>query len=300
MNLTVQNYHSQESNWEYMSVHQFNNWMECPARTKAELAGQWTQGDKQPFLIGGYIDCALLTPTDIEAWWRSHIAAMIEIGLLSKAKETYGAKLSAMQQADAMIGRAMKLPAFMEKLEGDKQQIFTAELFGVKWRIMADSYDRKKNRLTDLKTSKSIKGLSWFDRDNIFDYLAGTNGKKRWLGDFIDEYNYWRQMSVYRTVISLSENTALPDAYIAAISKEKLPAQSPEADEASQIPVGIYHMADNRAMREELAFIETVMPQVIGWKLGYIDAPHCDRCAFCASVRPIEEREAVSVVYGRV
>jgi hypothetical protein len=224
---------------------------------------------------------------------------MIEVGLLSKAKATCGAKLSKMLYADAMIRRAMEIPEFMAKLAGDKQQIFTADLFGMKWRIMADSYHRGDNRITDLKSSKSIRGQAWFDRDTIFDVLNGTDGRNRWRGDFIDEYNYWRQIGVYRRVVALALSVPEPDAWIAAISKEKLPAHSDDADEAAQIPVGIYHMADERAMRTELDFIESVMPQVIAWKLGYVAAPHCDRCAYCATVHPVETREAKSVVPSR-
>jgi hypothetical protein len=268
--------------------------MECPARTKAELDGKWDQGDKEAFEIGGYIDCALLTPLDLAEWWKRHQETMIDLGLLSKAKATYGAKNAKMQYADAMILRAMSLPEFMARLAGEAQTIFTAELFGMKWRIMVDAYKRAENQMTDLKSSKSIRGMNWFDRDTIFDFMAGTDGNNRWRGDFIDEYNYWRQIAVYRTVISSALKVDPPDAWIAAISKEKLPGHSDLAKEEDQIPVGIYHMADERAMRTELEFIEMVMPQVIAWKLGYIDAPHCDRCAYCAMIHPIDRREAYS------
>jgi len=299
MNLTVQNYHSPEANREYMSVHQFNNWMDCPARTKAELAGEWYRGDIEAFEIGCYIDCALLTPTALQDWWNCHLNAMIGVGLLSKAKTTYGAKLAKMIYADAMIARAQSLPDVVEALKGDPQPIFTAELFGFKWRCMVDCYRREQNKLTDLKSSKSITGMNWFDRDTIFDYLDDMAGRNRWRGDFLDEYNYWRQLAVYRRVVSIALEVEQPDPWIVAISKEHLPAHSDSVPDSEQIPVGIYHMADERAMNTELEFIEEVMPHVIGWKLGYMEAPHCEHCAFCASKHPVVKREVYSS-YRRV
>ena len=302
MLLTPQNYHSQMSNEHYMSNSQYGNFLQCPACAVAQIKGRWDTGEKEAFLFGGYVDCALLTPLDLPAWWANHQSAMIEVGLLSKAMKTRGAKLAKMIQADAMISRASQDELFMEMLQGQQQQIFTSEIAGVPFRVMLDALNVEKKRIVDLKTTKNAIKSSWFDADTIFDRLNGVQNFHKFKGMFFDEFSYFRQGAVYSRVVGdeLKLDTSDWDVYLAVISKHKPTDCNPMLSQDKTVMLRILEMsADRDAMKHEMEMMESNLPIIAKWKNGEEPPPACGECAFCIAVQPSRIEKIHSVIWER-
>lgn len=71
----------------------------------------------------------------------------------------------------------------MFALEGEKEVIITAELFGTHWKSKLDVYNPINGRFVDLKTVKSIYDKVWTDE---YGYCS-----------FVEAYGYTIQMAVY-------------------------------------------------------------------------------------------------------
>ena len=54
--LTSENYYSPESNQGYMSASQFKSFLDCEARTLAELHGEYHRPSTEALLVGSYVD----------------------------------------------------------------------------------------------------------------------------------------------------------------------------------------------------------------------------------------------------
>lgn len=298
--LTRENYHSTEANQAYMSNSQYGNFIECPARAVATLDGAWDEGEKKAYLMGGYVDCALLTPLDLEEWWSSHLSAMIETGLLSKAQKTMGAKLSEIEYADFMIKRAQDDKLFMKMLEGTQQRIVVGEMFGVPWKIMVDSLNIEERRITDLKTSKDISKKSWFSTDDIFDQTEGTAGLHNYKGYYFDEFRYFRQFAVYRELVSKQTNISNKEwlLIMATISKKKPTGINPLLTEDKCVNIELRHMSDEKALSYELETVKKRLPQIMKWKEKKEVAPGCGKCAFCIAYKKAQLIPTTSVIWA--
>ncbi len=300
--LTAHNYHSLEANQAFLSNSQLKSFFDCPARTVAEINGQWDTGPKKAFLIGGYIDCMLLTPTDGPTWWNDHLSAMIEVGLCSKAQKTLGAKLAELKHADHMIEKALSDPLFMSMLAGDNQMTLTAELFGVPFRIMVDSIDIEKKRITDLKTTKDMNKEGWFNHDGIFETIEGTADLHRWRGRYYDEYRYFLQFSIYQQVAAIATNTNPDDwaLFMATLNKKKPGDINPLLPEYKFVDMEIRQMNDTEALMRELRIVEQRLPQIMKWKTGSEPPPLCGKCSFCCAHKELQIIETKSVVWSDV
>jgi len=300
LKLTPQNYHSIEANQAYMSNSQLKNWLTCPARTHAELAGQWDTGPKKALLMGSYVDICLLSELELPKWWAENTSNMIEVGMLSKAKSTYGQKNKDMRYADSMIERAKSDPLFMKMLSGESQRIFTAEIDGVPFRAMMDSFNLEEKRITDLKTTKSTTSESWFTVSTIFDKMQGAENFHRFKGQFFDEWGYFTQLSLYREIASkqLGIDMSDWDLMIAAISKDRPADVNPMLEESRSVHLRILEMsADQNALEQELTLLRDRLPQVARWKSGEDIPPCCGKCAFCRAVQPAVIEKVTSVVW---
>lgn len=189
MRVTSKNYYSQEANQAYYSVSQIKSFMECPARTMAELRGEWHRPVTKALLVGSYVD------------------SYFE-GTLKKFKEEHpecykrdGELKAEYLQADAMIMTAEADPLFMEYMKGRKQVIRTGKVFGFPFKIKMD-VDHPK-RIVDLKTVANFKPV----------YRPGKGRM-----NFVEAWGYTLQGAIYQSV----EGHDKP-FYINAITKEDIP-----------------------------------------------------------------------------
>ena len=281
MQLTQENYHSQQANIEYMSNSQYGGWMKCPAHEHAKIFDGYGDEPKEAFEIGSYTDCQLLTPEDYPAWYRRHLDALLKTGCISKKDgKTKTAKLV---KADAMIATAQNDPGFMEYLKGDKQVILTFPFGGCMWRVMLDVLNKAIKRMVDLKSTKSIVDEQWLDGRTIFDRMAEEDFHEWHKGPFYEVWNYWRQLGIYGYGVQYTEGW-FPDCFLAPISKESPPDKA------------IIHFGTTSRLNEEVAIIGNFLPQILKWKTGKETPPRCGVCEFCRETKTIELTGVVEAV----
>ncbi len=189
MRLNASNYYSQEMNRKYFSASFIKSMLDCPARTMAELNGEYERPKSDALLIGGYVDAAFESKRAFELFGNDHPEIFKRDGSL-KAEFV---------KAEQMIERAKSDSVFMDFMKGRKQVIKTAELWGVPFKAKFDVL--AKDRIVDLKTVRDFKPL----------YREGEGR--------LNVVDYWRwtlQMAIYQLI----EGHNLP-CYIAAITKEE-------------------------------------------------------------------------------
>ena len=237
MILTNENYYSSEANWEYMSVSQYKQFQKCEAAAMAQIRGEWNFPSTTALLVGSYID----------AWFEGTLP-----GWKQEHPDIYTAKKvlkSDFRQAESIIEFLQKDALFMRYMAGEKQRIFTRELFGVPWKIKIDSYHPDK--IVDLKIMRSMERIM---------------GKS-----FVTHWGYDLQMAIYAAVEGRDLAT-----YLAVATK-----QDPPDKEIISIP--------RWRRVELLQEIERAMPRIIQVKSGQIPPHRCCVCEYCRATKVLSE-----------
>ncbi len=264
MNLTVDNYHSLDANKTFMSVSQFSDFMDCPARAVAILNGKFKDEESSKALaIGSYVDAKLLTPDRASAVLEREKEWFFKRERKSKTCPEPGFSdepTAAKELADKMIARAMGDSMFMRALSGRSQTIITFEMFGVMWKTMLDVEDADSKSFTDLKTTASLTRTSWVD---VLKRHA----------PFYEVWNYWRQIAVYRKSFKALHGFDPEAQFIAALTKEDPP------------DLGIYSFEDGRRFEAELNKIAYDLPAVMAAKSGEIEPRRCNCCDYCRGTK---------------
>lgn len=244
--LTNDNYYSQEANKEYMSVHQYLDFVGhmgvegCEARALSKLNGEWVEQPNEAMLVGSYVDSYFEgTLADFK---KNNPQIFTQKGEL---KAQY-------KRAEKMIAECERHPLFMAFMSGEKQKIFTANLFGCEWKCKLDSYIPGK-AIVDLKTTANLH-KSWKVAD--YGYVC-----------FVEYWGYIIQMAVYQKIVEICTAEKLP-CYITAITKE----DSPEAD-----IIGIDQQSLDHALNE----VEMNMPSILAVKNGDYEPTECKKCDYC-------------------
>lgn len=190
MNLTKDNYFSNEANRHYMSVSQFKQFLECPACGLAQVRGEWERPATTALLEGSYID-AYFAGTLCE-----FTATHPEI--LNKRTGSLKAEF---KKAQAAIELVEQDPVFMKYLAGDPQNIITGELYSVKWKAKPDF--TFEDKIVDLKYMRDIKPIF-------------KDGERK---TFIDAWGYHIQGHIYQKLEQIRTGKVKP-FYLAVITKE--------------------------------------------------------------------------------
>lgn len=249
MLLTKANYFSQEANFQYMSNSQYKDFLSCEAMTLAKLSGDWIQESSDALLIGSYV----------HSWQEGRRREFIleHPEMFKKSGEL----LQKFIDADKMITTLQNDPFVMYVLEGQKEVILTAEMFGCWWKIMIDSHNTEKRRNVDLKTTRSITDKVWSEED--------------WAKvSFVEKYYYLLQSSIYTEIERLAMGRAEGDwskFLIVAVSKEKYPDKA------------VINMTDPERLVAELADVEAHMPRILAVKAGIEEPVRCEVCDYCKS-----------------
>ena len=256
MKLTSSNYHGTDANKTYWSVSQFKAFDKCEACGLATARGQFRREETDSLLIGSYVD-AYFSGT-MDEFVGEHSDTMFK-----KNGELY----AKYEQANKLINTIECQPLMMEYLDGEKQVIKTAELFGVSWKIKMDVY-RPNERIVDLKCVKDFEPL----------YKEGF-GRVSWL----EYWSYDIQGAIYQKVeqIASGRETPLP-FYIVAVTKEKIPDVA-----FIQIPQSVLDTA--------LKVVEAKIDRFDLIKNGDIEAVGCGRCEWCKSTKVLTVPEVYEV-----
>lgn len=231
--LTNDNYYSPEANRRYMSVSQFKAFDKCEAAALAELRGEYVRPKTPALLIGSYVD----------SWFEGTLEELkAENPEIFKRDGTLKADFL---MAERIIERAKRDSLFMEYMSGEKQRIFTGELFGTDWKIKIDSL--LPDKIVDLKVIRSLEPV------------MGVN--------FIEYWGYDTQGGVYQAI----EGTNKP-FYLAPITKE-------EPADLAVIHLPEYVLYDARE------YVRKRLPRILAVKSGEVEAERCEKCAYCRSTK---------------
>lgn len=246
MQLTNENYYSQEANREYMSVSQFKDFagtygkLPCEFTAMEKLEERWKEEETTALLVGSYVDSYF--EGTLETFKAEHPTLFKKDGGL---KAEY-------LKANEIIARIERDDYFMKYMSGQKQVIMTGELFGAKWKIKIDSYITDV-AIVDLKVMASITDLKWV---KDIGYL-----------DFVRYWGYDIQGAVYQEIVRQNTGKKLP-FYIAGATKEKEP------------DIRIIHVTDNY-LTEALNMVEANIPRILRVKNEGETPDRCELCDCC-------------------
>lgn len=240
MNLIQGNYHSIEANKAYWSVSQFKAFQTCPASAMARLTGEYIRPETDALLMGSYVDAYFSDLATLDAFAANHADQ-----LFTKKGELR----SQYRKADEAIQRAERDEVFMEYMDGEKQKIMTAELFGLPWKVKIDVLHDDK--IVDLKYMKDMGSI----------YMDGERKS------FVQAYGYDLQGYIYQQVVEQNTGKHLP-FYLAVVTKED-PAD-----------IAIIHIPD-KFLHVNKGMIEHYLPEFDAVKQGKVEPVRCESCAYC-------------------
>lgn len=256
MILTQDNYFSPEATRNYWSVSQFKSFDRCEAAGSAEARGEYSREMTDALLIGSYVDAHFAGEAD--KYFEEHKEQMFSKrggGLLAKFK-----------QADEIIETVRSQPLMMEYLEGDKQVIRTAELWGIPWKIKMDVFNGE--RIVDLKVVKDFKDI----------YEEGF-GRRSW----VEYWGYDIQGAIYQKVEQRAMGRPKPlDFYIVAVTKEKVP-------DVAVIEIPQYYLdAAYKLVEAKIERFDLI-------KSGDVEPIRCERCDYCKRTKILQAPEVYEV-----
>lgn len=249
--LTKENYHSNEADLHYFSNSQFKSFLECEAREIAKLSGEYREPHSNALLVGSYVHSAFESDESFNQFIEENNGAIF------KAR---GGKYSEFETADRMIEAVKEDPFSMFALEGEKEEIYTANLWGVEWKIKVDSINHHRKSFSDLKTTQELHKRYWSEKYNGW-------------ASFVEAWDYVFQMAIYRRVLQecLGE-TYTP--YIVAVTKENPPNKA------------VIHFDESR-FDFEYDFAEMKMERFREVKAGTVEPIRCERCDYCRMTRKL-------------
>jgi len=250
MTLTPSNYYSLEADQEYFSASQVKAFMNCEAQALAQIRGEYKMPTSSALMMGSYVD----------AYFEGSLGTFS-----AEHPEIFNSRTGELKadfkKAESMIERAEKSPLFMDYLEGEKQKIFTGEIFGVPFKAKFDVY-KPGERIVDLKTVR--------DLDPVYKEGCGR----------VSPIEYWHwdlQLAIYQAL----EGNKLP-CYLAIITKEE-----PSDIRLIQVPQAILD-TEMELLKDQLMRFDAI-------KKGIIEPERCEHCAYCRESRVITEPELFTV-----
>ncbi|MGF7046356.1 hypothetical protein J2T13_000832 [Paenibacillus sp. DS2015] len=264
MKLTKSNYFSQEANRHYMSNSQFKSFLPsyggCEAQAMAKINGEYEDPPNKAFEVGHYV----------HAWNEGTLDDFKanNPNLYASTGKTAGQPKTEFKHCNKMIEILESDPLVLKALAGRKEVIMTAELFGIPWKVMLDSYQpilgEDTGIFADLKTSKEMGGKFWNTEMGVYE-------------NFIHHYGYTIQMALYAEVerlVSGRENWLLPHMVI--VTK-----QDPPDHEI------IYF--DYDVIEQSLHIVGKHIERVKAVKSGMVEPTRCDKCAYCRGTKKIKK-----------
>lgn len=257
MQLTAENYHSNEANKAYLSVSQYKSFLSCEARTIAELNGEYEQEDKEVFLVGNYL----------HSWAEGKLDEFIadHPEIISSKGATKGELKAPFKVADAMIATLKNDDMCMFFLQGEKEVAVTAEIARTMWKGRIDVLNDKLNYILDIKTAASLTEFKWSNKH------AGRVS-------FIEQWDYMIQAAVYCEMERLQAGRdTYKNFYIVAVTKQDPPDHQ------------IYNLTDPARIEAELQKIAENMPRILKVKAGEIPPVRCENCSYCRQTKKVDK-----------
>ena len=262
MVVTKENYFGPEATSTYWSVSQFKAFDRCEASGLAEARGEYKREETDALLIGSYVD----------AFFSGEANEFVEKNREKMFSKRGGGLLAKFQRADDIIETVKRQPLMMAYLtSGERQEIRTAELFGVPWKIKMDV--RNDDRIVDLKVVK--------DFEDIYD---PGYGRRSW----IEYWGYDVQGAIYQRIEQISSGRSKPlPFYLVAVTKEKVPDVK-----VIEIPQHILdaalHMVEAKIERFDLI------------KQGLVEPIRCGSCDYCKRTKILKSPEVYEIEEAKI
>ncbi len=253
MNLTENNYYSEEANQLYLSSSQYKDFIGCPAacgceaRAIATLKGEYVPEKTTSMMMGSYVD-AYFSGT-VEEFKKNNPEIFTKQGML---KSEY-------KRADEAIARVERDSLFIAHLKGEQQKIMTGKIFDTGFKIKMDSYFADK-LIVDLKFVEDIHKRNWVKNEGFM--------------DFIRFWNYDGQLAIYQEIVRQNTGKKLP-CVIACMDKTK-------NTDFALVSIDQYLMDDYlNSMEYNLKVIQKL-------KQGKIKPIRCGKCDYCKSTKVLK------------
>lgn len=231
--LTPQNYYEDT---QYMSTSRFKSFLKCEAAALSSHKFKPTTA----MLVGSYVD------SYVEGTLDEFKAGHPEI-FKGKGKNELKSDFVKAEEICRVIDNDVRLQQF---LGGEKQKIFTGNLFGLDWKGKLDIYS-KGIAINDLKIMSTVR-----NKDGTYK-------------DFITPFGYHIQLAVYQELVYQNTGEKLP-CYIVALTKE------------SPIDKVIIKVPDHILYRG-MEIVKDYTPRLIKLLNREVTPIKCGTCEYCIS-----------------
>lgn len=263
MELTRENYFSQEAQMAYMGSSQFKDFLSCEAAALAKIQGRYKPPASRSMLVGSYVD----------AWYSGELPDFTERHPdMFKKDRTLKADFFA---ANAIIDRMQADQLYSLLMSGEKQVIRTGKIAGVPFKIKIDS-------LLDAATCRQIAeefpgaapALGFGDGAIVDQKVMRDLGdvwsdEERRMVPFAQAWGYDIQGAIYQAVAG----HMMP--FILAVGTREEPAD-----------LAALYIPDD-ALRAKLYEVEDLAPRFQAIKEGREEPRRCERCPWCRATRTL-------------
>ena len=263
MELTRENYFSQEAQMAYMGSSQFKDFLSCEAAALAKIQGRYKPPASRSMLVGSYVD----------AWYSGELPDFTERHPdMFKKDRTLKADFLA---ANAIIDRMQADQLYSLLMSGEKQVIRTGKIAGVPFKIKIDSLlDAAACRQIAEEFPGAAPALGFGDGAIVDQKVMRDLGdvwsdEERRMVPFAQAWGYDIQGAIYQAV----EGHMMP--FILAVGTREEPA----ALAALYIP--------DDALRAKLYEVEDLAPRFQAIKEGREEPRRCERCPWCRATRTL-------------
>ena len=263
MELTRENYFSQEAQMAYMGSSQFKDFLSCEAAALAKIQGRYKPPASRSVLVGSYVD----------AWYSGELPDFTERHPdMFKKDRTLKADFLA---ANAIIDRMQADQLYSLLMSGEKQVIRTGKIAGVPFKIKIDSLlDAAACRQIAEEFPGAAPALGFGDGAIVDQKVMRDLGdvwsdEERRMVPFAQAWGYDIQGAIYQAV----EGHMMP--FILAVGTREEPAD-----------LAALYIPDD-ALRAKLYEVEDLAPRFQAIKEGREEPRRCERCPWCRATRTL-------------
>ena len=263
MELTRENYFSQEAQMAYMGSSQFKDFLSCEAAALAKIQGRYKPPASRSMLVGSYVD----------AWYSGELPDFTE-----RHPDMFKKDLSLKADflaANAIIDRMQADQLYSLLMSGEKQVIRTGKIAGVPFKIKIDSLlDAAACRqiveeFPDAALALGFGDGAIVDQKVMRDLGDVWSDEERRMVPFAQAWGYDIQGAIYQAV----EGHMMP--FILAVGTREEPAD-----------LAALYIPDD-ALRAKLYEVEDLAPRFQAIKEGREEPRRCERCPWCRATRTL-------------
>ena len=263
MELTRENYFSQEAQMAYMGSSQFKDFLSCEAAALAKIQGRYKPPASRSMLVGSYVD----------AWYSGELPDFTERHPdMFKKDRTLKADFLA---ANAIIDRMQADRLYSLLMSGEKQVSRIGEIAGVPFKIKIDSLlDAAACRqiveeFPDAALALGFGDGAIVDQKVMRDLGDVWSDEERRMVPFAQAWGYDIQGAIYQAV----EGHMMP--FLLAVGTREEPAD-----------LAALYIPDD-ALRAKLYEVEDLAPRFQAIKEGREEPRRCERCPWCRATRTL-------------